>query len=132
MDLSIRRIKWNENSFELRFMGLETLTAIATTTTGGSTELHAALPVFVSDITSIDATYQSELYGVEANWQFVTYCPFQYILGVRYIGLDEDLTANLQSPTAPSPIGPPLKTTYTVFRLVSPAYPTCRYLIVSG
>ena len=101
LDLSMRRIKWNENSFELRFMGLETLTAIATTTTGGSTELHSALPVFVSDITSIDATYQSELYGVEANWQFVTYCPFQYILGVRYIGLDEDLTANLQSPTAP-------------------------------
>ena len=46
-------------------------------------ELHAALPVFVSDITSIDATYQSELYGVEANWQFVTYCPFQYILDVH-------------------------------------------------
>ena len=47
LDLSMRRIKWNENSFELRFMGLETLTAIATTTTGGSTELHSALPVFV-------------------------------------------------------------------------------------
>lgn len=101
IDVSIRRVKWNENSFELRFMGIETLAARASTAAGGTTEIHAILPVFVGDITSIDATYRSDLYGIEANWQFVTYCPFQYIAGLRYIGLNEQLTAELSSPTAP-------------------------------
>ncbi len=101
IDVAIRRLKWNENSFELRFMGIETLAARSSTAAGGTAEIHAALPVFVGDITSIDATYHSDLYGIEANWQFVTYCPFQYIAGLRYIGLNEELTTELSSPTAP-------------------------------
>jgi len=101
IDLSLRRIRWTENSFEFRFIGIESLVARSSTPAGGTTEIHAALPVFASDITSIDATYQTDLYGIEANWQFVTYCPFQYIAGIRYIGLDEHLTAELNSATAP-------------------------------
>ncbi|MDB4759675.1 hypothetical protein OAG34_00530 [bacterium] len=101
LDLSIRRIKWNENSFELRFMGIDSIVANTTTIAGGTTEIHAALPVFVNDITSIDANYTSDLYGIEANWQFVTYCPFQYIAGIRYIGFNEQLSIDLNSPTSP-------------------------------
>ncbi|MGI9469575.1 MAG: hypothetical protein ACR2OA_20805 [Rubripirellula sp.] len=101
IDVSIRRIQWNENSFELRFMGIESLVASTTTVTGGPTEIHAAVPVFASDITSVEAIYESDLYGVEANWQFVTYCPFQYIAGIRYIGFNERLNTELNSPTSP-------------------------------
>ncbi len=101
IDLSLRRIRWNENSFELRFMGIESLVANTTTVAGGTTEIHAAVPIFVSDITSIDASYTSDLYGLEANWQFVTYCPFQYIAGIRYIGFNEQLNIDLNSPTSP-------------------------------
>lgn len=100
IDISIRRVKWNESSFELRFMGLDSFIANTTTGAGGPAEIHAALPVFVSDISSIEAAYQSDLYGFEANWQFATYRPFQYIAGVRYIGFDERLNTELNSTTA--------------------------------
>ncbi|MDA7878115.1 hypothetical protein N9B39_01060 [bacterium] len=101
LDLTIRRVTWNENSFELRFMGIESLHARATTTANGTAEIHAAVPIFAGDITSIEANYNTDLYGIEANWRFVTYCPFQYIAGLRYIGLDEELTADLNSATSP-------------------------------
>ena len=101
IDLSLRRITWAENSFELRFIGLDPLIATATSSAGGTAELHATPPVFVSDITSIDATCESNLYGFEANWQFVTFCPFQYIAGIRYISLNEQFDVQLASPTTP-------------------------------
>lgn len=101
LDLSIKRIKWNEHAFELRFIGIETLIANPTTAVGGTVEIHAEVPVFVSDISSIDTRYDSDLYGLEANWTFNTYCPFQYIAGLRYISLDEQLECQLQSPTVP-------------------------------
>ena len=101
IDISMRRINWNESSFELRFMGVDSLVATTSTIAGATAEIHAAVPVFVGDISSVEATYQSDLYGLEANWQFVTYCPFQYIAGVRYVGLNERLNTELSSPTAP-------------------------------
>ena len=101
IDLSISRIQWNENSFSLRFMGIDSLVANTATVAGGTAEIKAALPVFISDVTSLEATYRSDLYSLEANWQFVTYCPFQYIAGIRYIGFDERLNTKLNSPTSP-------------------------------
>lgn len=102
IELSMKRIEWNENSFELRFMGFDTLTANAATPAGGTAEITATPPVFVSDITSIEASYRSDLYSIEANWQFVTYKPFQYIAGIRYIGFNERLNTEFFSTTSPA------------------------------
>ena len=82
-------------------MGIDSLVANTATVAGGTAEIKAALPVFISDVTSLEATYRSDLYSLEANWQFVTYCPFQYIAGIRYIGFDERLNTKLNSPTSP-------------------------------
>jgi len=101
IDLTIRREHWTENAFEVRFTGIDQLEATSRVTVGGPVEIHAAVPIFAPDITSIDTRYESDLYSLEANWHFVTYCPFRYIAGLRYLGFDEELTALMDSPTVP-------------------------------
>lgn len=98
LDLSIRRLAWDDDQFEFRFLGVRGFSADQRVDTGGSEVRINSDPVFfIPDVDSINATYDSDLYGFELNWHCVTYCPFNYVAGFRYLALDESLRVELNS-----------------------------------
>ena len=99
IDLSVKRIRWDENEFEVRFFGLQEINASETVNANGLVELYSNPPLFAPDVDRIDAHYSCDVYSIEANWNFVTYLPFKYIAGFRYLGFDDKLTATLGSST---------------------------------
>lgn len=101
LDLSIKRMRWDEKEFEIRFFGLEEMTASTSVATNGLVEVFSSPPVFAPEVNRIDARYTSDLYGIEANWHFVTYLPFKYLAGFRYLGFDDDLSTTLTTNTNP-------------------------------
>ena len=101
LDLAIKRIRWDEREFEIRFFGLQEMSATTSVATNGLVEILSDPSVFAPNVSRIDARYTSDLYGIEANWRFVTYLPFKYIAGFRYLGFDDDLSAVLTTNGTP-------------------------------
>jgi hypothetical protein len=98
LDVSASQVCWDENQFEVRFLGLREFTANQHVDLGLSEgRINSDPPVFVPDLQSIDASLESQVYGFELNYHFVTYCPFNYIAGFRYVSFDEDLAARMNS-----------------------------------
>ncbi len=98
LDVSVSQLAWDDTEFEFRFLGLRQFSADQFVNTEGSeVRINSDPPVFAPGVQSINARYTSDLYGFELNWHYVTYCPFNYIAGFRYIALDEDLTAILDA-----------------------------------
>ena len=98
LDASASHVAFDDSSFEVRFLGLRQFTANQFIETDGSEVRFDANPdVFAPNVQTIDSRYTSDLYSLELNWHYVTYCPFNYIAGFRYVGLDEDLGAVLDA-----------------------------------
>ncbi len=98
LDLSVSQLTWDDTEFEFRFLGLRQFSADQFVDTEGSeVRINSDPEVFAPNVQSIDSRYTSDLYGFELNWHWVTYCPFRYLAGLRYIALDEDLSAVLDA-----------------------------------
>ncbi len=101
LDASASQVCWDNNQFEVRFLGLSEFTANQHVDVGLSeVRINSDPPVFVPDIERFDARLESQLYGFELNYHYVTYCPFNYVAGFRYVSFDEDLSA--QTSTDPN------------------------------
>ena len=99
LDLSLSRIGWDDHQCEFRFLGLQEFQSTQRIDTQGTeVRINSTPPVFVAGVNSIDAAHSSDLYGFELNWHYVTYRPFNYIFGFRYLGLDEEMSARLEAP----------------------------------
>jgi len=98
LDASISQLAWDDTEFEFRFLGLREFSADQFVDTQGSeVRINSDPAVFAPNVESIDSRMTSAVYGFELNWHWVTYCPFRYIAGFRYVALDEDLTAALDA-----------------------------------
>lgn len=98
LDLSVSQLTWDDTEFELRFLGLREFSANQFVDTQGSEVRFNSDPeIFAPNVQSIDSRYTSDLYGFELNLRWVTYRPFNYIAGFRYIALDEELSAVLDA-----------------------------------
>lgn len=99
LDLSFSRICWDDHQCEIRFLGLREFEAGQQIDIQGSdVRINSSPPVFVPAVNSIDSNHSCDLYGFELNWHYVTYRPFNYIFGFRYLGLDEQMSALLNTP----------------------------------
>jgi hypothetical protein len=98
LDCSARVLAWDDSAFEFRFLGLQEYTSNRLVDTSGSeVRINSNPAVFAPNVQTIDSRYTSDLYGFELNYLYVTYCPFNYIAGFRYVALDEDLSAVLDA-----------------------------------
>jgi hypothetical protein len=98
LDVSLMRKRWDNNGFEFRYLDLGQLDADTfVITNAASLMLNASPPVFVPNVQSIDARYTSDLYSFEANYHYWISDFVTYLAGFRYLGLDDDITAQLNA-----------------------------------
>jgi hypothetical protein len=94
LEVSFSCLGWDDTEWEFRFLGLREFSAEQSVDLQGSeVRIESAPPVFAPNVQSIASRYTSDLYGFELNWPHVTYLPFNYIAGFRYVALDDDLSA---------------------------------------
>ena len=83
---------------EARFMSLQSsegdASVITTTTMADPLQINTNPPTFVQDVDQVDATYDSGFHSLEFNLRRQC-CDFAFLLGFRYLELDEQMVADL-------------------------------------
>ncbi len=97
-DLSLMRKTWDDNGFEIRYLDLGQLDAVATATSAAEIwSINSMPPVFAPDVQAVQASYDSDLFSVEANYHYWIYEGITLLGGLRYVSLNDDLTEILDA-----------------------------------
>lgn len=101
-ELSLARRLSNNNRLEARVMSVDSWNAPAVATTNSTLlnplRINTNPPTTAPEVQTIDASYGSDLQGLEVNYILDDRC-WNWLVGFRYIELDEQLQANLNALT---------------------------------
>jgi len=103
VDLSLARCLGGDNALEVRYFGIDQWRAVADTATTPDDllQINAARPVFGFAGTAINADCTSELHNLEINGQHLAGDRLTWLVGFRYMELDEQFLATLANTPIP-------------------------------
>lgn len=98
VEASLMRQTWDDNGIEVRFLGLEQFNASTTAMSAPNQwRVNGSPPVFLPNVHTVNANYDSELLSLETNYQYGFHDALSFSCGLRWLSLNEDLTATFEA-----------------------------------